>query len=253
MNEPIRTIIIDDENQSRIVLKKLLSNFPDDIEVVGVADNADLAYKLINEKKPALIFLDIQMPRGDGFTLLKRFSEIQFEIIFVTSYDKYAISAIKFSALDYLLKPVEMSDLKNAISKARSRIKEKITNKSQIINLLHNLNSAVSQSHQFIFQSGDEMKVVKSEDIVSIESEGSYSKIITVTNERFITAKYLKDFEDYFGESPYFIRIHRGCLLNTRQIKGYSIGEPCIITMSNGEYHEVSRRKKQEVLEKLRK
>lgn len=251
MNKPIRTLIIDDENQSRVVLKKLLTHFRDEIEIIAEADNIEVAYRLIREQKPALVFLDIQMPRGDGFALLKKFSEIPFEIIFVTSFDKYAISAIKFSALDYLLKPVEMTDLKAAILKARQRIKEKINNKVQIVNLLHSIDH-VNQQQQFIFQSGDEMKIVKSEDIVSIESEGSYSRIITVSNERFITAKYLKDFEDYFGDSTSFVRIHRGCMLNTRQIKGYSIGEPCIVTMTNGEHHEVSRRKKQEVLEKLR-
>lgn len=244
-------IVIDDEKQSRNVLKNLLGQFRDDIALVGEAENVETAYRLIIEKQPALVFLDIQMPRGDGFSLLHKFTEIPFEIIFVTSYDKYAINAIKFSALDYLLKPVEVKDLQEAIKKARQRILNKKSQYIQIVNLLHNISDPVHEP-RLVLQAGDNMKLVHSKDIVSIESEGSYCNINTITGERYITAKYLKDFEDYFGEHSAFLRIHRGCMLNTTHIKSYSISEPCTIEMKNGATYEVSRRKKQEVLQKLK-
>src|ERR1044071_2325981 len=109
--EKIKTILVDDEQDSREVLTELLLDASNEIEVIGEASNVDEAFKLINEKDPQLVFLDIQMPRANGFALLKKFEQVPFEVIFVTSFDQYAINAIKFSALDYLLKPVEPDDL----------------------------------------------------------------------------------------------------------------------------------------------
>src|ERR1051325_3368059 len=110
----INSIIVDDEESSRDVLNRLLIKFCPDIHIAGEAADAKTAFHLINEKKPEVVFLDIQMPTGNGFSLLKMFDKISFEVIFVTSFDQYAISAIKYSALDYLLKPVEVNDLINA-------------------------------------------------------------------------------------------------------------------------------------------
>ncbi|MEO5644902.1 MAG: response regulator [Bacteroidia bacterium] len=252
MDAKITAIIVDDERQSRDVLNSLLNNFSNEIEIIGEAGNIDDAFGIINEKKPQLVFLDIQMPRGNGFTLLKKFDEITFEIIFVTSFDKYAINAIKFSALDYLLKPIEVKDMEEAVAKAVKSISKKHNSNPQIVNLLHNINAG-SKDLKMMLQIGEHMKLITSANIAYIESDGSYCNITTIANERYITARYLKDFEDYFGEDSYFVRIHRGCLLNVMQIKGYNVGEPCIIEMNNGQTFEVARRKKQEVLERLKK
>ncbi len=121
----ISVLIIDDEQSSRNVLKQLLKRFCPDVEICGEADNSEKAYQLIQDKKPQLIFLDIQMPSGNAFSLLRKFDKIDFEIVFVTSFDQFAIEAIKFNALDYLLKPVEVSDLIAAVRKTFTRIKEK--------------------------------------------------------------------------------------------------------------------------------
>jgi two-component system, LytTR family, response regulator len=245
-------IIVDDEERSRRVLRSLLSSFFSDIEILGEASNVEEAYELISEKKPQLVFLDIQMPRANGFSLLKKYETVPFEVIFVTSYDKYAINAIKFSALDYLMKPVEVKDLKDALDKAGKMIDMKSNRNVQIINLLNAIGPE-EKLRKVAIHEGDFVKLVDSDQIVSIEADGSYCHIITGHNERFTLAKYLKDFEDYFGENNNFIRIHKSCLLNLKHIVKYSKGEPCIIEMSNGENFEVSRRKKQEVLERLRK
>src|ERR1700752_143393 len=110
----IRTVIVDDEESSREVLRQLLGKFCPEIEIIGECSNIDEAYTIISSKKPDLVFLDVHMPTGNGFTLLKKFATIEFDIIFATSYDKYAISAVRFSALDYLVKPIEVSDLQQA-------------------------------------------------------------------------------------------------------------------------------------------
>jgi two-component system, LytTR family, response regulator len=251
MKEKIKSVIVDDETQSRIVLRSLLEMFSKEIEVIGEAENVEDAYYLIQSKRPQLVFLDIQMPRGDGFSLLKKYDKIPFHVIFVTSFDKYAINAIKFSALDYLLKPIEVVDLKEAVQKAVKSIEKEQNNEVQIINLLHTLDSNTIDK-KIAVHAGDCVKFVNSDNILYIESDGSYCNITTTNNEQFVTSKYLKDYEDFFGEKSNFIRIHKSCLLNVNQIKGYNKGEPCIIEMINGQLFEVSRRKKQEVLEKLR-
>lgn len=244
-------IIVDDEEKSRKVLKSLLAGFFPEVELLGEAANVEDAYELVEAKNPQLVFLDIQMPRANGFSLLKKYDSVPFEVIFVTSYDKYAINAIKFSALDYLMKPIEVKDLKEAMERAGKMIDLKSNRNVQIINLLNSVKPD-EKIRKIAIHENDFVKLVDSEKVVSIEGDGSYCSIITCDNERFTLAKYIKDFEDYLGETHNFIRIHKGCLLNLKHITKYSKGEPCIIEMSNGQSFEVSRRKKQEVLEKLK-
>ncbi|MCD6068080.1 MAG: two component transcriptional regulator, LytTR family [Bacteroidetes bacterium] len=253
MNQIISAIIVDDETQSRVVIRSLLGRFSTEVQIVGEAEDVETALSLIKAKQPQLVFLDIQMPKGDGFHLLKQFDRIPFEVIFVTSYDKYAINAIKFSALDYLLKPIEVNDLKEAVSKALKTISRKQSTNIQVVNLLRNLESEDSITHKIAVQAGEQVKLINTATIVYIESDGSYCNIYTQENDRFVTSKYLKDFEDYFGPESGFVRIHRGILINVQQIKSYNKGEPCVIEMCNGKNFEVARRKKHEVLEKLKR
>lgn len=252
MGNKITALLVDDEENSRVVLRNLLKDFFEEVEVVAEAANVDEAYAMVNSKKPQLVFLDIQMPRASGFTLLKKFEEVPFEVIFVTSFDKYAINAIKFSALDYLLKPVEVSDLTDAINKAKKSIALKTRKSIQIVNLLQNIGEE-GNDKKVAIHTGENVKLIGANVIAYIESDGSYCNLTTFDNQQYTTAKYLKDFEDYFGENSNFVRTHKNALLNVKHIKIYSKGEPCIIEMVNGKTFEVARRKKQEVLEKLKK
>lgn len=251
MKSKLTAILVDDENSSREVLKDLLESFFTEVELLGEADNVDAAYELVKAKQPQLVFLDIQMPKQSGFNLLKKFEEIPFEVIFVTSFDKYAINAIKFSALDYLLKPVEVKDLREAISKAKRRIEQKNKSSVQVINLLGSIDEA--KERKVVVHEGDSVRLLKESEIVSIDADGRYCNIITTANEKFITAKYVKDFEEYLGENSELVRIHKGCMINSRHIKEYSKGDPCVIEMTNGKTYEVARRKKVEILERVKR
>jgi len=252
MNKPITAILVDDESNSRHVLRTLLErNFPE-IDILGEAASAAEAFQLIQKVGPQLVFLDIQMPRADGFSLLKRFDEVPFEVVFVTSFDQYAMNAIRFSALDYLLKPVEVSDLGNAIRKAEKRISEKQGSHSQIINLLRTMDGT-SGPQKVAVHVADAVKLIDERTIIYILADGSYCTILTDSGERFTTARYLKDFEDYFGQPGTFVRISKSVLINSGQIAKYSKGDPCMIEMTNGELFEVSRRKKVEVLAALKR
>lgn len=251
MEKYITAVIIDDETQSRFVLQTLIrQNFPE-IKLIGEAANVDEAYQLVLRVKPQLVFLDIQMPKSDGFTLLKQFAKVPFEVVFVTSFDQYAIRAIKFSALDYLLKPVEVSDLGKAILKARESIALKRNNQPHIVNLLRNMDDRENQS--ISIHTADSVRMIEEKSIISIMSDGNYCTIRTDANDRFITTRRLIDFEEYFDEADSaFVRISRRHIINTRKIVKYSKGDPCIIEMSNEETFEVSRRRKTEVLNKLK-
>jgi two-component system LytT family response regulator len=251
MNQSVSAILVDDEKNSREVLTKLLKKSHPEIEIIGEASNVEDAYHVCIELKPQLVFLDIQMPRANGFNLLKKFDEVPFEIIFVTSFDHYAITAIKFNALDYLLKPVELNDLKLAIDKATKNIYGKTSHQAQIINLLHNLETDVSD-RKFAIHSGEKVKMLSEQGIIFIEGDGRYCHLTMNTGEVFTTPKNLKDFEDYFGSKSGFVRISKSFMINATHIKEYNKGEPFIIKMMNDQIFEVARRKKPEVLEKLR-
>lgn len=250
MNGKIKVLLVDDEKDSREVMARLLQTHFDQLEIIGEAANTENAFQLVAEKKPDLVFLDIQMPKANGFSLLKKFDIVPFEVIFVTSFDQFAITAIKFSALDYLLKPVEVSDLKEAVGKAIKVIDKKQNSSSQIINLLHDLQENVERT--IAVHSGDKVRFLSQKDIVLVEADGRYCRIFMQNSEVFVTAKYLKEFEAYFGENAPFVRINKTYLLNSSHIVSYSKGDPCIIEMANGKLFEASRRKKQEVLERLK-
>ncbi len=251
MQSKITAILVDDENSSREVLKDLLESFFQEVELLGEAESVDSAYELIKAKQPQLVFLDIQMPKQSGFNLLKKFDELPFEVIFVTSYDQFAITAIKFSALDYLMKPVEVKDLRDAIARAKKSIERKTKTTVQILNLLKSIDE--NKERKIAVHAGESVKLLNESDIICIEADGRYCSISTTTNERYITAKYIKDFEEYLGMDSELVRIHKGCMINSRHIKEYSKGDPCIIEMNNGRTFEVARRKKVEILERVKK
>lgn len=242
MKDKINYLIIDDEKNSREVLKKLLNPFCDNFNFLGEATNIDSAFELINTLKPNLIFLDIQMPGGDGFSLLRKFEgEIDFEIIFITSYDQYAINAIKANATDYLLKPIDTFELENSLDKARKKILERMA-------LLQNK----SMDKKFTVHYGDKVKIIMGSEISHIEADGRYSNIFTSDGQKYTTPKNLKDIEEFFGSDSELVRINKSLTINISEISEYSKGDPFIIKLNSGNSFEVARRKKAEVLRLLK-
>ena len=252
MKNRISALLVDDEIDNRELLANLLQLYFPEIAILGVAANVDEAYDLVLNLSPQLVFLDIQMPRGSGFNLLKKFETVPFEIIFVTSYDQYAINAIRFNALDYILKPVEIESLQEAIKRVVQKIEHPEQNKLQIVNLLYSLDSKNTDKRIAIHVS-DKVKVVNISDVVYIQADGRYCQIFTNDGQHFTTAKVLKDFEDYLGQESPFIRINKSVLANALYIKSYSKGEPLIIEMIGNAVFEIPRRKKAEILERLLK
>jgi two-component system LytT family response regulator len=248
--QEIKAVIVDDEDDSRMVLRSLLSKFCKNVLIVGEADNPDAAYLTVQATKPDLVFLDIQMPLSSGFDLLKRFQAIPFEVIFVTSYDKYAINAIKFSALDYLLKPVEVTDLKVAVERATAkRYKEQQAN-LQVSNLMNLLKSAADDK-EIAVHYNESVHLVKIASIILIEADGRYCNLHTESSGKHTMAKTLKEFELLLAGNESFVRINKSCLINKRFITRYSKQAPFEIELAGGKLIEISRRKRQEVIQLL--
>jgi two-component system LytT family response regulator len=247
----MKVIIIDDEENSREVLRVLLNKFCPEFEILGEAYNINSAYELIVEKKPEIVFLDIQMPGGSGFDLLKKFTSISFEIVFITSYDQYAIEAIKCSALDYLLKPIEVDELKKTALRISEAIHKKSTQQLQFINVIDYVEDRELEK-KIIVHHQDKVLLLSISKITHLEGEGNYTLIHTSDQGRYTSSKNLGEFEDMLENYSIFFRISKSCIANLNYISDYSKGEPCIIHI-NGEHNmEISRRKKQEFLERIR-
>lgn len=239
-----RTIIIDDESKLREVLAiKLRKNCPN-IEIVGLAKDVPDAYRMILNKKPELIFLDISMPGESGFDLLNRFEKIEFEIIFATGYNEYALDALKVSAVDYLLKPIKTTELINAVERAEQRIAEK--RQVQNIDLLkYNIDHLGDQKSKIAIPSGDTYRFVEVIEIIRCEGWQKYTRIYLSDGDNIVSSYNIGHYKDIL-ESYGFFNCHKSHLINKNHIKSYS--KDGLLTMSDDSSVPVSRRKREEFM-----
>jgi two-component system LytT family response regulator len=244
----INTVIIDDEPRNIKVLKNMLEEFCPQVQLTGEADNANTGKKLILEKKPELVFLDIEMPFGNGFDLLNELMPVDFEVIFVTAFDKYLLQALKYSALDFLLKPVNIEELKNAVKNAAAHIQKNSINQ-QLQVLLDNFKKESGLKKIAIPTSGG-FDFISISDIVRCEAMGSYTKIYISNSKNVLVSKPLKDYENLLPEDIFF-RIHNSHLINLNYIKKYSRGSGGSVELDDGSIIEVATRRKEEFLKRF--
>jgi two-component system LytT family response regulator len=217
--------------------------------VVAKADNMMNAFIEITNHKPDLVFLDIEMPNGNAFDLLERFKEINFNIIFVTAYDHYAIKAIKFSAIDYILKPVDPEELVNAVSRFESQHENKQSLDKKFKTLLSNVKPE-NKLKKVGIPDGDGLIFINLADIIRCDSDGNYTYFILTSGKKIIVSRTLGEYEQMFMDDNFF-RVHRSHLINLEHVKKYIKGEGGYVIMSDNSQVEVSRRNKNEFLEKL--
>jgi two-component system, LytTR family, response regulator len=247
----INSIIIDDEPANRNVLASLLERHCPAIQVIGTAESADEGYQAINELKPDLVFLDIRMPVKSGFDLLKMFSEIDFKVIFVTSYDQYAIQAFEFNAIDYILKPIDYAKLIKSVNKVEKSIDQK--SHDSIIHFIHSIDEKNQLVKNISVHQSDKVHVIDINDICYIQASRNYSEIITDTNQKLLSTKTLSDYEELLNNHSNFLRINKSILVNINYIKEYTKGSSCLIMIKNNDVElEVSRRKKSEIIQFLK-
>ena len=246
--EKIRAIIIDDELSSIQNLQQKLSGFCTTVQVVATAQKPEEAILLINHHKPDVIFLDIEMPKMSGFRMLEELKETNFEIIFTTAYNHYAIEAVRIAAFDYLLKPVAIKDLQQSVERL-NKMRDHQT-KEKIDVLRSSMNDKKTQEDKIAISTTEGLEFIPIKNILHIESSSNYSKIFFKDNRTLTVTKLLKDFEDMLA--PYhFYRVHNSHLINLNYIQKYLRGNGGSVIMQDGTEIEVARRKKEEFLKMI--
>jgi two-component system LytT family response regulator len=236
-------MIIDDENHCIQSLARLIDKSFSEVKILGTCLDSTTAFDQIMQLRPDFIFLDIEMPFLNGFDLLSKFEKLFFEVIFTTAYDAYAIKAIKFSALDYLLKPITPEDLGEAIEKVKSR--QNFISKEQL-----RLATAVNNRHvpdTIALPTMDGLTFTRVNDIIYFSAESNYTRIHLIDKSDILLSKTLGDVDELFRDYHFF-RIHNSSLINLKQVKKYIRGDGGEVIMSNGQNLQVARTRKTDFL-----
>ena len=243
----IKALIVEDEQHCIDRLLAYISNHKNTIEILAICTSVEEAVIATKKHHPNLVFLDIQIHDQTGFDYLQQLKSINFEIIFTTAFDNFAVKAFKFSALDYLLKPIDADDFNNAISKLEQKI-ETSNIETQLQTLFHNLNVSNSKK-QIAIPNLNGYDIIKIEDIIYCEARTSYTEIVTNQN-KLVASKPLKFYENLLNDTHFF-RIHNSHLVNINHVRKYTKGKGGYVTMSNRKIIDVSTRRKEDFLKLL--
>jgi two-component system LytT family response regulator len=244
----IRSIIVDDELKSRESLRILVEDFCEGVEVKALCRNSAEATKAINQFNPDVVFLDIRLQRETGFDLLTRLKDFDFEVIFTTAYSEFAIKAFKLSAIDYLLKPVDIAELKKALAKVDKRLGNNIA--ERLRQLMHNLRTGSFENYKLALPTADGLVFVKVNHILYCEASSNYTEVVMEDNKKYVVNYTLKEYEEMLGGLNFF-RIHHSYLININGVKKYK-GDGNRVIMTNDKSLDVSKKKKEDFLSRMK-
>ncbi|MBN2668489.1 MAG: response regulator transcription factor [Bacteroidales bacterium] len=248
----IRVVIVDDEQDAINSIELIINEYCSNAEVVGTASSAAEGRQVILSQQPDLVFLDIEMPRGNGFDLLEMLPERNFEVIFITAYNNFAIKAFKYSAIDYILKPIDIEEFIEAVDKAESRVNSQKKTESKSMNkydvLLENLKT--SKPTKIMVPTSEGQIYIEITEISRVEAEGSYSMIFLAKDQKILVSKNLKEFENMLLDNDFF-RPHNSHLINLEHVKKYVVKDGGYIEMTDGTIVPISRRRKEFFIEKM--
>lgn len=244
----LRAIIIDDEPKGRSILQQLIALHAPQLTIVGLAANADEGLKIIDSHKPDVVFLDVEMPGKSGFELLRELGSIDFKVVFVSAHNHYSLKAIKFHAFDYLLKPIDLDELKQTIDKllksSQAHVHEML---SELLTASKHGNSELGK---IAISSLTSIDLINVDDILFCEASANNTVVYLTNNKKIVATKNLKEYEDLLAGHRFF-RIHHAYLVNLKHVAKYIKGEGGSVILSNQKELEVSRRKKQDFLNAL--
>ena len=246
----ITATIVDDEPYSCVALATLLERHCPEVMVLDICHSAASALKSLAEKRPQILFLDIEMPHMNGFELLENLSAIDFDLIFTTSYDQYAIKAIRFSAMDYLLKPVDPGELQMAVQKAIHRRHPPLP--EQIELLLQKLHQPVVGINKIAIPTMEGLQMILVDNIITCASDRNYTHLFLKNRQKITASKNLKEIEEML-EDYSFARVHHSFLINLNEVEKYVRGEGGHLVMSDKTTVDVSRSRKETLLKKLQR
>jgi two-component system LytT family response regulator len=248
MNSPLKTLIVDDEEDAVNFIASIIREYCPRLEIIGTAATAGEGAKMILENSPGLVFLDVEMPHGSGFDLLQQFPEKTFDVIFITAFNHYAIRAIKFSAVDYILKPINISEFREAVEKViRKRSSDENRNASYS-SLFENLR--MSSPSRLAIPTADGMEYLNTPEIIRIEADRSYCWFYLTNNRKILVSRNLKEYQELLGDLGFF-RPHNSHLINLQQVKKYIRHEGGIIGMNDGSQVPLSKPRREFFLARM--
>jgi two-component system, LytTR family, response regulator len=245
----IKTLIIDDEPSAVKTLSLILQHYVPEIKELKSTTDPHEALQLIRTFQPALVFLDIQMPLMNGFELLKQLPQINFTIIFTTAFDKYAIEAIRFSALDYLLKPIDADELRHAVDRFKSQQVMQLSRQPLYNNFLHNIDAKDQKDFKLALPTTEGTFFYFPDEIIRLEGESNYTRFYFVNKKPLLISKNLKEYEEILSDHG-FIRVHKSNMINKKHLVNYT--HDGWLVMTDQSRVEISRRRKKEVMEQLK-
>ncbi len=242
-----KILIIDDENRTRELIAKMIDSFGFDVQAIAEGENVQSGIAAIEKHQPDIVFLDIQMPDGTGFDVLASITNKNFEVVFITAHEEFAIKAIKFSALDYLLKPVDLSELKAAVEKAINTIKNK-GEQAQYEVLQHNMNP--SQKKRLVLKTQESVHVVELDQIIRCESDRNYTSFYLLDGKKILVSKTLKEYETLLSGHN-FLRVQQSHLINLNYIDRYDKKDGGAVVMKDGSEVPLSSAKREVFFQRL--
>ncbi len=244
----LKAIIADDEAHCSKTLKEMLKRYCPEVNVLASCANGIEALQAIQQYDPDLVFLDVEMPKMNGFEMLEQLGAVNFHLIFVTSYDAYALKAIRFSAIDYLLKPLDRVELEAAVQKVVKRMQTPLPEQLRII--LEKMQNPAAASTKIALPTMEGLQMISVESIISCEADDNYTTLTLKNNKKIVVSCTLKVIEELLEEHP-FIRVHRSFLVNLDEVEKYVKGDGGYLVMSDGAHIFISRNKKDELLKRL--
>lgn len=248
MQKKLTAIIVDDEEKARNMLQLLVSEHCTEIEVLTHCKNVPEAVAAINEHQPQIVFLDVDMPGYSGFQLLDFFQEVNFEIIFTTAFSEYALQAFRVSAIDFLLKPIDIDHLISAVEKVKKKKQPGVYNKQ--LNLIRS-SSGKKPLETIAVSTSESIEFINVDTIVVLQADRAYTKIVINDHTELTASKNIKEFEEMLSVNPQFFRAHRSCIINLKHVLRYNKTEGGSIEMKNGNVVPLSKDAKEEFLQKM--
>jgi two-component system LytT family response regulator len=242
----VNAILIDDEKHCLETLRMLLNRYCKDVNIIEECSSPKKGLEAIAKHRPDLVFLDIEMPIMNGFDLLQQLPEIPFAVIFTTSYDQYAIKAIKFSALDYLLKPIDPEELITAVSKVSSRKQQPGAEQFNI--LLKQIQQRGAGFEKIAIPTIEGFELIRADQIIRCEADDNYTHVYLKNKSKIVSSRMLKEMEELLQEFRYFERVHNSYLVNMNEVSKYIRGEGGYLLMSDGSTVSISRSRRESLI-----
>ncbi|MFN0204484.1 MAG: LytR/AlgR family response regulator transcription factor [Bacteroidia bacterium] len=249
----LKGLIVEDEKNSQMLLKTFVTEYCEGLEIVAIAGSVKEALAAIEKYSPDVVFQDIELPDGDGFQVLEKTPNLNFDIIFTTAYDQYALKAFKFAATDYLLKPIDVEELQNAVKRVvekRAASPERPNQKERVEVLMQQVRHPHQAFKRIVLPTATGFTVVNPDDIIRCESDRNYTYIFLADKRKILVSRTIKDYEEMLEEHNFF-RIHQSHLINLNCLKNYIRGRGGSVELTDGTIIDVSARRKADFMRRL--